>query len=521
MLERLRVRRDDEAGFTLVETMVSLVVISIVFAAMGGFLVTSIKAQATNERRVRATQVGNKAIEDLRALPWDVLGFYASDAGYVADVDGAETVTLDEPADGARDSRAPLPGKQTVVDGDVSYTRTLDIVWFDDPGDGLDTADDDGDTHDAKLIRAALSWQVGEGTKNLTVEGLRAPTADEVTPRGQDVVSPFQVQSFTPTPSAMSLDAAGKTKAPIEFALTTTLAASQVRLSWVDRDNITQTATMTAVSSNTQWTYTLPTGTGPFDIGATSFNARAFAAAGATADAASEVTFSVSSTTLDISTPAVSPSSIDIDSSGRNTQPITVTAVATESVSSMTVTYPAKSGNVTATMNLSNSNTEGTFTIPALAGEFTAGSVEWTVTASGNGTASRSTSVTYVPPAITEVAIKSLSVSPSLCAHNGNGILNRQSLVYITVSGLQSTDKVALEFTDANATKANATYFGTSGTSGDLIFRAALPAGSMRWKNANNPQVTATATRYPDLTQTQRTYPVSVTFSNHAGNCPA
>lgn len=521
MLERLRVTRDDDAGFTLVETMVALVVISIVFAAMGGFLVTSIKAQATNERRVRATQVGNKAIEDLRTLPWDTLGFYASDAGYEPEVDGIETVTLDEPADGVRDARVPLPGTQTVVDRDVSYTRTLDILWYDDPGDGLDTADDDGDTHDAKLIRAALSWQVGEGTKHLKVEGVRAPTADEVTPRGQDVVSPFQVQSFTATPSEMSLDAAGKTKEALTFDVQTTLAASQVRVTYADRDNISHTVTMTATSSNTSWTYTLPAGSGPFDIGSTSFNARAYAAAGATADAATDVTFSVSSTTLDISTPTVSPSSIDIDSSGRNTQAITVTATATDTVASMTVTYPTASGNVTASMNLSNSNTEGTFTIPAFGGTFSAGSAQWTVTASGNGTASRSTTVTYVPPAITQVAISALSVSPSLCAHNGNGVLNRQSLVYISVSGLTSTDKVNLEFTDQLATKVEASYFGTSATAGELVFRATLPADSMKWRSVTNPQVTATATRYPDLTQTQRTFAVSVTYTAGSGSCAA
>lgn len=521
MLQRLRVTRDEEAGFTLVETMVALVVISVVFAAMAGFLITSIKAQATNERRVRATQVGNQAVEDLRALPWDVLGFYASDDGYEATVDGAETVTLDEPTDGVRDSRVPLPGTHDVVANGVTYSRTLSIVWFDDPGDGLDVADDDANLHDAKLVRSALTWNVGTDVKTLTVEGIRAPTADEVTPRGQDVVNPFQVQAFAGSPATMDLDAAGMTKDPITFSLTTTIASSQVRLSFVDRDNLTQSFLMTAPSSNTDWSFTLPAGSGPFDIGVEQFTARAYAPAGATADGATDVTFSLSSTTLDISTPTVSPSSIDIDSSGRNSQDITVSATATTAVSSMTVTYPTKSGNVTATMNLSSDGTVGSFTIPAGSGSFDAGSVQWVVTASGDGTASRSTTVTYVPPAITEVAISALGISPTLCAHNGNGILNRQSLVYITVSGVTTTDTVKLEFTDSVATKADASYFSTN-ADGSLVFRAVLAAGTMKWNtNATSPQVTATATRYPDLTQTQRVFSASVTFKSGAGSCPA
>lgn len=519
MLERLRVKRDDD-GFTLVETMVALVVISIVFSALAGFLVTSIKAQAANERRIRATQVGNQAVEDLRALPWDVLGFYASDAGYQPTVGGLETVTLAPPASGTRDDRVPLPGEQEIAANGITYKRTLNVLWFDDPGDGIGAADNDSDTHDAKLVRAKLSWQVGTGAKTLNVEGLRAPTADEVTPRGVGVVSPFQVQAFTANPSTMALDSAGRTKAPITFSLRTTIAASQVRLSYVDRGNVTQSFIMTAPSSNTDWTYTLPTGTGSFDVGTLAFSARAYAPAGATADGTTNVTFSLSTTTLDISTPNVSPSSVDIDSSGRNTQPITVTATATTSVTSMTVSYPTRGGVVTAVMNLSNSNTQGTYTLPAMTGQFNGGSVQWTVTASGNGSASRSTTVTYVPPAIVPVAIDALGVSPTLCAHHGNGSLLRLSYVYITVSGLSTTDKVKLEFTDSLATKVDATFFSTN-SSGSRVFRAALAAGSMKWRGASSGNVIATATRYPDLTQTQRTFALSLTLTNTAGSCPA
>ncbi|HEX8003956.1 MAG TPA: type II secretion system protein [Mycobacteriales bacterium] len=519
MLERLRVTRDEE-GFTLIEMMVALVVISIVFAASAGFLITSIKTQSVNERRVRATQVGNRAIEDLRALPWSVLGFYATDPGYQATVSGSATVTLTMPASGVRDSRAPLPGTQTLTDGGVTYQRTLNILWFDDPGDGTGGADADGDTHDAKLLRAALTWNVAGSAKALTVQGLRAPTIEEVVPKAQAAVNPFQVQSFAANPATETLYANGRTMDDITFTLHTTFAASQVRLSFVDRDNLTQTFLMLAPSSNTDWTYTLPAGAGPFDTGTHAFTARAYAAAGATADGTVNVSFNVSSIAFDISTPTVSPSSIDIDSSGRNTVAVTVTATATAPTTSMSVTYPTKSGNATATMNLSNGSTVGTYTIPALTGSFSAGAVEWTVTASGiGGTASRAVSVTYVPPAVQQVAISSLTVSPSLCAHNGNGSLNRQSLVYVATTGLASTDKVKLEFTDSQATKADASYFGTD-SSGKLWFRASVAAGTMKW-NTTAGVVTATATRYPDLTQTQRTFSVTVTFASGSGNCPA
>jgi prepilin-type N-terminal cleavage/methylation domain-containing protein len=519
VLQRLRVNHDEDSGFTLVESLVGMVVISIVFSAMAAFLITAIKAQTANERRIKATQVGSKAVEDLRALPWTSLGFYTTDTGYASTYKGADTVTLAAPASGVRDSKAPLPSKTTVTVGGVAFSQTLHVVWFDDPGDGLAGADNDSNTHDAKKVIADLSWTVGTVTKDLTVTGVRAPTIDEVSPRGQGVVSPFQITTFTASPTAATLEWNGITKTAIVFHVVTTVAASQARLSFVDRNGLTTTALMTAASSNTDWTYTLPVGSGPFTTGPQSFSVRAYAPAGATADATVSVDFAVSSVTMDVSTPTITPSSVDIDSTGRNTVAITVTATATVALTSMTVTYPTKTGSATASMNLSNGSKTGTFTLAALTGSFSAGVKSWVVTANGSGTASRSASVTFVAPAPPAVTMVGLVISPSVCAHNGNGVLNRSSVVTVTMTGLATTDKVKLEFNDQTATRVNAVYSSTV-TSGDR-YTVTLPAGTMKWSGVTNPTVTATATRTSDATQTQRIFTVPVTFKSGNSSCPA
>jgi len=510
---------DDDTGFTLVESLVGMVILSIVFTAMAGFLVTAVKAQAANERRIKGTQVGNKAVEDLRALPWGTLGFYASDAGYTATYNGADTVTLAEPvAPATKDPNAPSPSTTTVTVGGVTYSQTLHIVWFDDPGDGTGGSDNDTNTHDAKKVIADLTWTVGSQTKSLSVSGVRSPTVDEVMPRGQGVVSPFQISSFTASPNTSNLEWNGVTTEAITFNVTTSVSASQARLTWTDRDGLSTTAIMSAPSSNTQWTYTLPVNSGPFNTGPVTFKVRAYAPAGATVDGTVTVNFAVSSVALDITTPTVTPSSVDIDSSGRNLADLTVTATATTPVSSMTVTYPTKTGNVTATMNLSNSSHTGTFTLAALSAAFTGGVKSFVVTAYGATVASRSASVTFIPPAPPPVTIVSLAVSPQICAHNGNGTLNRSSTVTVTMTGLDVTDKVKLEFNDQNATRVNAVYSSTNG-SGQGLYTVVLSSGTMKWSGVSNPSVTATATRTSDATQTQRIFSLSVKTSSGAGSC--
>jgi prepilin-type N-terminal cleavage/methylation domain-containing protein len=515
------VTRDEDSGFTLVESLVGMVILGIVFTAMAGFLVTAVKAQTANERRIRAAQVGNKAVEDLRALPWAVLGFYASDPGYAATYNGEETVTLAEPvAPATKDANAPKPSSTDVTVGGVAYAQTLHVTWFDDPGDGIGAADSDANTHDAKKVIADLSWTVGDGGKNLTVSGVRAPTVDEVTPRGQGVISPFQVKTFSASPATATLSSAGRTTAPITFTLTTSVSASQARLTWTDSNGLSTTGIMTAPSSNTTWTYTLPSGTGPFNTGPASFTARVYAPAGATADGTATVNFSVSSGTLDLSTPTISPSSVDLDSSGRNTQAITVTATATTSVTSMTVTYPTKTGSATSTMNLSNGNTTGTFTLAALAGSFTSGVKSWVVTAYGTTTASRAASVTFLAPVPPAVTVVGAGVSPSICAKNGTGTLLRASTVTVTVTGLNTTDTVKLEFNDKNVTTATAVYSSTN-SSGQMLFTVTMASGSMAWKSVTNPSVTTTATRSSDATQTQRILTLSVYTASSSSGCPA
>jgi prepilin-type N-terminal cleavage/methylation domain-containing protein len=136
---RLRdpIDRTSDAGFTMVEMIVALVIIGIIMTALGSFFVTTVSATARQGSSQSAVQLADDGIEQVRALKgasavngrdytssktqWDApvtgVASYESDMGMAFDTNAATgagaTATL------------PTTGKSTVING-LTYTQN----WY-------------------------------------------------------------------------------------------------------------------------------------------------------------------------------------------------------------------------------------------------------------------------------------------------------------------------------------------------------------------------------------------------------
>ncbi len=178
---RARMRRDADAGLTLIEMVVALGVIVVVLAAAGATFVTVLTAQRAAEGTDRAVQLANDQIEQSRKVPWASLGVYSGDAGYRSSVTypgGPEdTVTLG--ATRPAGARSPLP--QATVTRSNQFTVRTDITWALDPVTGA--APSNGSPGYAyKRVHVTVTWRQGQATKRFDDETLRAPTLAEQIP---------------------------------------------------------------------------------------------------------------------------------------------------------------------------------------------------------------------------------------------------------------------------------------------------------------------------------------------------
>ena len=505
---------------SLVEVSVALVVLSIILAAFGAFLVTAVKVQRSNEYRIKATQVGTQAVERMRALPWDKLGFYADDTVAASTCSASTLVTLPVPAAPAtKDAQVPVGGTAQVVQGQVTYTTTTCAYWHDDPTDGIGGADSDG-PKDVKRIDVTVAWNNAGALKTLTVSGNRAPTAQEVTPKAGSATTPFGVLSATATPASATIDTSGNTTTTVTFDATTTTGVSVVQLKWSDSTGAAKLANMSANGSTTSWTYSLPTGSGPFTATSTTFTVVAVSATGEQNSQALQVAFSTAASALTIPTLTTTANAVDVTSTGSTTTAFTINATASAPVSSMTVTYKLRTGAMT-TKVMTVSGSSGAITFPAGDGPFPDTTVAFTVTANSTiGSASRAIDVTFVPASVIPVEVTAIGISPTLCLSRntgGNQKVLRASTVTVDVSGVTTADTVTLEFNNTAKSRVDATT--KTAISGGARFSYTIPT---QWEwSSSDLVVTALATRASDKTQSPVTKSdaTKIEYAQNAQKC--
>ena len=205
---------DAEAGMTLVELMLAMVLLGVILSATAMSLITFSRTSVNNEARVQATAYLNELHESLQTIPWDRAALYSDEIAPL-DAIGAnssatppllgpdELVVIDPPdysgcsTDEPKCERAPfvpLVFFDTTIDG-----RTYDVLqavsWVDRRGDGVG---------DVKRFTTVVSWELLGTTYEQRFESERAPTASEV-----EVVVPPAVVDFTVTPTQAAIDANG------------------------------------------------------------------------------------------------------------------------------------------------------------------------------------------------------------------------------------------------------------------------------------------------------------------------
>jgi prepilin-type N-terminal cleavage/methylation domain-containing protein len=279
MLTRMRRRLQGDEGMSLIEVLVGMFVVAIVLSASAATTITALAAISSDEYQTRASALGNEIIEDLRALPWELVGFYDSDPAATATFEGATTVEV--PDVGSPDARVPVAGPRTVTTGGLPFTVTTNIVW-----------QAQGSNPEAmKRFVVDLAWSTRGRARTMRVEGVRAPTLDE---REAGVVTgpvTFEIAEYNLNPQTMELTPSGTTREAIEVRVLTTSSASSVTLLY-ETNAGTASATLFATNaSRTIWVQTLSSGLTTFNTGTYDFTVRAVNASGTVIEDTKAVTF--------------------------------------------------------------------------------------------------------------------------------------------------------------------------------------------------------------------------------------
>ena len=149
-------------GFTLIEALITILVMSILFLGVYELIIFSIKITGDNKHRMAATVIANQKIERIRNLPYSDIGTIS---GMVHGV--------------IQDNEIVQQG------GDVFNVNTF-VKYEDDAFDSVSVADGGTDTipTDYKSVRIRVGWTGGFQEKNVIVYTIIAPRGLETSTGG-------------------------------------------------------------------------------------------------------------------------------------------------------------------------------------------------------------------------------------------------------------------------------------------------------------------------------------------------
>lgn len=261
MLNWLRRRLSAEEGISLVEMLVAIVLVTIVLSALAATLATSLQAAVRNESRLRANALASELLEDLQAMRWEDLGFYAVDPDYRATFEGEPTVTpITAHADRSDHASRPMPlldGPDRVLRDGVAYTVRTDIVWADDPATSA--------TQDFMRFVVTVSWGDLDRARDVRNEATRAPVHSE------QAASQFSIVEASVAPEigylsdsgavvrAVGANGTSTATDKVSLRLVTSAPVTSVRVRFLERGASTETEVLLSGSqANTVWEATSP-----------------------------------------------------------------------------------------------------------------------------------------------------------------------------------------------------------------------------------------------------------------------
>ena len=340
---RLHLAEDD--GISLVEILVSIVILGVALAAFAATAIQSLTTITRDEQYVRANQLASDELEGLRALQWDAVGFYANDPGYTATAgDGAQTVTLGS-------SRPPGAGgllpTQTITRDGIAYTVDVEIVWLDDPNSPAPPAVDP-DPKDYKELRTTLTWSVQGRDFEVHQRSTRRPTTDEV---GLDAVPdcvPGEITSFAVSPSTVRLDATGGLDDAISVVVTTCSESTTVTLDPSPRAPMSLTEV--PGSDGKEWTTgAFTVGTNGFSLGAHTWGVSAHSSHGTATESTTVEFVEASTQTLAVLSLDITPG-LCVKNNDRLHRPTTLRATVTgaQMTDQLVFSWTAEAGSISA-----------------------------------------------------------------------------------------------------------------------------------------------------------------------------
>ncbi len=261
--------RDDD-GISLVEIMVSIVILGVALTAFAGTITKALATITQDEQFVRGNQLAADLVEEVRAQPWYCVGLDATKPGWSATAPGGQPMArMENPAPAGQApcvSGSPHLGTATRMIDQQSYAVQREIVWIDDPAIP--------GTQDHKRVTVQLDWTVRGRAYSATQESLRTPSQLEVPVTGAAAPPPAtncsgQITAMSITPGSVAITASGLTDEAVVVVVETCSGTTGVTLRGAVATDQLSTRSMVAApaGSTTRWELSFPRGTPNFTAG--------------------------------------------------------------------------------------------------------------------------------------------------------------------------------------------------------------------------------------------------------------
>jgi len=141
-------------GFSLVEVLVSVMIISVLTLSIYSLIILSLKITNDNKHSVGATYIANQKMEYIRNLSYSEIG-----------------TELGWPHGAIKDTET--------INRDGIYKVDTSVEYVDDPFDGTSASSTDAVPKDYKNVTIKVSWNGGFGTKSISVFSKFIPPTEE------------------------------------------------------------------------------------------------------------------------------------------------------------------------------------------------------------------------------------------------------------------------------------------------------------------------------------------------------
>jgi prepilin-type N-terminal cleavage/methylation domain-containing protein len=465
-----------EGGFTLIEVMAALVVLTVAMTGLAGAVIGGLRATQVTQFRSAALELAKDRLEALRTVDWEYLGHYEDEAAWDTGFhDGESLVSVGATTPSPRPPDVPSLTAETVTVKEVDYSISTHVTWL-----GSSVSDpNDGTTYAQKRMAIDVTYTVRGNTQTVHLEGLRAPNAREMKPAGSASVVAINIVNSS-VGVDQTLDVDGYTTQELTFLADTDVIADSVTAVYELSTGESVSVDLTGDPTGKYWSATVPIGAGPFAAGTTTVTFAAAHSSGSTTTASETVQFDSPSVTFALTDASVTIPNAQMITGYYTQADISLSVKASSTAASMQVTYPLQGGTTSAPVPLTFNGTAWVGTIASGAGPMTPGNVTFTFsgTALAGTTATTTASLTLAEPTLGAISILTPTVSPAFDVNNSNGKLSNNTTVTVEILNIDATGNSVTIKVGGLATQ-NATALGTIGPSGGQLFKITVA------KNAN------------------------------------